>query len=112
MHRGHRDATQALIVQTLRDVGASVFDAADVGGGFPDLVVGFRGVTHLLECKIPKGKLRPSQEKFQQKWRGAPFVVVRSPADALRAIGLPDSAAVLETSCLRAALPAGVPRTS
>lgn len=112
MRFGRRDATHRDIVQTLKDVGASVFDAADMGNGFPDLVVGFRGRTFLLEAKTAKGKLKPSQERFAQGWRGEPFVVVRSPADALRAIGLPDAAALLSLSCRRAAPNGGGPQTS
>lgn len=78
-----------------------MFDAADVGGGFPDLVVGFRGRTYLLEVKRAKGKLRASQVAFRDSWRGGPLVVVRTAAEALRAIGLEDVAAQAETRCLR-----------
>lgn len=95
MRFGKRDSTHREIVDTLESVGCSVFDAADVGLGFPDLVVGFRGVTFLLECKSKRGKLRPSQVSFQRSWRGAPVAVVYTPAEALRAIGLPDVAAQL-----------------
>lgn len=96
MRYGRRDSTHHEIVETLEAVGASVFDAADVGGGFPDLVVGFRGVTYLLECKGPKGKLRPSQVAFAEGWRGGPVHEVRTRAEALRAIGLAEAAARIE----------------
>lgn len=89
MRYGRRDSTHREIVDTLEAVGASVFDAADVGLGFPDLVVGYRGVTYLLEVKGPRGKLRPSQVSFCATWKGAPVIVVRTPAEALAAIGLP-----------------------
>lgn len=112
MRHGRRDATHRAIVEMLRNMGASVFDAGDVGGGFPDLVVGFRGQTYLLECKDAKGVLTERQNAFARAWRGAPFVVVRSPAEALRAIGLPDVAAQVAASCLRATRRAGALRTS
>lgn len=70
----------------LRSVGASVFSTATIGKGFPDLVVGFRGVTYLMEVKAPTGKLRPAQTAFLLKWRGR-AVVVHSVEEALRAIG-------------------------
>lgn len=85
------DANQEEIVSALRAAGASVQSLASVGKGCPDLVVGFRGSNHLLECK--DGRKPPSarelttdQAKWLQAWRGA-VTVVLSPEDALRAIG-------------------------
>ena len=76
MRRATRlDANQAKIVAALRTIGASVHDTSAVGRGFPDLVVGFRGRTLLIECKDgakrPSArKLTPEQVEFKVGWRG------------------------------------------
>ena len=87
-----RDDNHRAIVDALRAVGASVLDAADLGGGAPDLVVGFRGHTYLLEAK--DGRKPPSarnltlaEAAFHRAWRGDPVRTVESVADALLAIG-------------------------
>lgn len=90
LRRKRRDATHKPIVEALRRVGASVVDAAELGGGVPDLVVGYRGVTRWLEVKSGS-KLKPEQIDFIATWRGGEVRVVMTPEDALRAIGaLPD----------------------
>jgi hypothetical protein len=78
-------------VAALRRVGASVYDAASVGRGFPDLVVGFRGRTLLLEIKRRTGsraqtRLRDHQRDFFDRWRGEAHVVY-DVDDALKALG-------------------------
>lgn len=89
MRHGRRDANHAKIRDGLRAVVGkeNVIDTADVGGGFPDLVVGRAGQTFLLEVKAEKGKLTPEQERVRTIWRGH-WVVVRSLSDALHAIGI------------------------
>ena len=71
---------------------------AAVGKDCPDLLVGHRGHNYLMEVKRPPGpkggmsedgqKLSPGQERFRREWRGRPVVVVRSPSEALQALGL------------------------
>jgi len=85
------DANQAAIVGALRAVGATVTVTARLGEGFPDLAVGFRGVTYLLEVK--DGAKRPSERKLTEaeadwhaSWRGQ-VAVVESVEDALAVIG-------------------------
>ncbi len=80
------DQNQREIVQALRDIGADVEITARLGMGFPDLTVGFRGRTYLLEVKMPKGKLTEAEVLFFANWRGN-AAVVRSVDDALIAIG-------------------------
>ncbi len=80
------DANQAEIVAALRSVGASVFDLHAVGRGFPDLAVWFRGRVTLLEVKTATGKLTADELDWHLRHPGA-AVVVRSPDEALRAIG-------------------------
>lgn len=86
MRHGRRDSTHKAIKRALLDIGCSVFDTADVGGGFPDLVVGYHGVTILLEVKGPKGFLRELQTDFAEKWRGSRPMVVRTPQEAVVAV--------------------------
>lgn len=81
--RGRVDGTQTAIVAALRKLGATVQSLADVGGGCPDLVVGWRGVNHLVEVKDgslapSKRKLTPDEEKWHATWRGAPVVTLES----------------------------------
>jgi hypothetical protein len=88
MHR--TDNNQAEIVRTLKAVGATVLDLSMVGGGCPDLLVGFCGEDHKIEIKNPdaRGKLRTSQIIFQEFWKGKPVKVVETPEQALNAIGV------------------------
>jgi len=46
-----RDANQAQLVEELRDLGAVVWDTADLGGRVLDLVVAWRGVMRPVEVK-------------------------------------------------------------
>ncbi len=101
-----RDTNEAAIIAALEAVGASV--TAISAPGMPDLLVGLDGRTHLLEIKhaSAKGKtirqtsggkrpdargLTEAQQKWWAAWRGAPPVIVRTPAEALAAIGVADS---------------------
>jgi hypothetical protein len=84
--RAQTDANQAEIVRALRCVGASVELLHRVGGGCPDLLVGYRGRNFLLEIKVCKGKLNTLQERYHALWRGE-IRVVRSVHEALTAIG-------------------------
>lgn len=86
------DANQPEIVKALRKVGASVAPAHTMGQGFPDLVVGFRDATYLLEVKDgskpPSArKLTPDQVEWHDAWRGH-CCVVSSVEEALAAIGV------------------------
>jgi len=49
---GRKDANQKPIEEALASVGASFIDTSILGGGMPDLIVGWRGVTVLMEVKI------------------------------------------------------------
>lgn len=80
-----RDANEPAIIKALRAVGATVAQVSEKG--FPDLVVGYRGATHLIEVKMPGKGLTPDQEKWIQEWRGSKVHVVETPLRALAAIG-------------------------
>lgn len=80
------DTNQREIVAALRQVGASVIMLYEVGHGCPDLLVGFRGQTYVLEIKTAKGRLTTDEWAWWQEWRGS-GTVVRTVDEALRAIG-------------------------
>ena len=87
------DRNQSEIVAALRKVGATVQSLAAVGDGVPDLLVGFRRVTYLLEVKDGKRppsarELTPDQVQWHTNWFGGQCVVVTSAAEALAALGV------------------------
>lgn len=79
------DANQAEIVKALRDAGYSVAITSQLGGGFPDLVVGIvRKDGHLSNVllEVKDGSKPPSQQKltddelaFSDNWHGAVITV-------------------------------------
>lgn len=84
------DGNHAAIVAAIRRTGASVQSLAAVGGGVPDLLVGYLGTNLLLEvkdgAKAPsKRRLTPDQVAWHSDWRGKVYVVT-SPDEALDAI--------------------------
>lgn len=91
--KAKRDEAEPDIVSALRLAGATVHHLDDP----VDLLVGFQGINYLLEVKNPLGpkggcsedgqKLSESQKKFVAEWEGRDVVVVRSPEEALQAIG-------------------------
>jgi hypothetical protein len=86
------DANQPAIVAGLRAAGCTVAAAHAVGRGFPDLVVGYRGCTYLLEVKDgdkPRSarQLTPAQVDWHDAWRGH-VAVVCNLAEALAAVGI------------------------
>ncbi len=94
MRRAARtDQNHDEIVQALRKVGATVQSLAPVGAGVPDLLVGFRKQTFLVEVKNHKAppserKLTPAQVIWHRNWQGVPVAVVETVDDALKVIGL------------------------
>jgi hypothetical protein len=84
------DGNQALIVRHLRAVGASVLHVHQLKNCF-DLLVGYRGRTHLMEIKDPAQpasarKLTPGEAKFRAEWKGTPYHVVETVDEAIRII--------------------------
>lgn len=93
MRRAARtDNNQVAIVSILRAVGATVEITSDVGRGFPDLVVGYAGVNHLLEVKNPDvnashRRLSADEARWHSEWRGR-AVVVHNADEALAVLGI------------------------
>ncbi len=84
------DRNQPEIVAALRKAGALVYPMHQMGGGFPDLLVCFRGVYRLLEVKdgaLPpyRRALTVDQVRFHSIW---PVTVVKDVDEALAAIGV------------------------
>lgn len=112
-----RDKCERAIVTLLEGYGATV-TRLDGEAGLPDLLVGFRGVTLLMECKDPDdgarnsrgaggrkvanpAGIRDSQWTWHERWKGARPIVVTTPEEAL---------AALERVDWRAVRPIGEPR--
>ena len=77
---GHKDSNHDAIVRELRQCGASVLETHALGSGAPDLIVGYQGVTALIEIKNGEGYHQTQREKrlrlerqqgFLDAWRGA-----------------------------------------
>jgi hypothetical protein len=81
------DSNQAEIVDALTKCGVLVYDASRTGGGFPDLVVGYKQCLYLLEVKTSSGRLTKDQQKFHTKWDGY-IHIVHTVEEAMTAIGL------------------------
>ena len=74
-----KDVNEKLIVDFMRKAGASVYIA-----GLPvDLIVGYRGQTHLVEVKnklsrYGKRGLNDNQKEFATNWLGSPVVIIET----------------------------------
>lgn len=78
------DGNQAEIVKALRGIGCSV----EIIGRPVDLLVGYRALNFLLECKRPGCENRKDQQKqrdWMAGWRGQ-VRVVRSAEEAIRVV--------------------------
>ncbi len=90
--RPRLDANQQAIVKELLRLGCSVQSLASVGGGAPDLLVGYRGVSYLIELKDgdkpPSArKLTPKEADWHAKWKGQ-VAIAENINDVVKAIGL------------------------
>ena len=84
------DANQNEIVAALRKCGATV-RVITQGDGIPDLLVGYKGSTILMEVKdgqkVPSArKLTDAEQDFLNKWTGGLLVVVNSVEEALEVL--------------------------
>lgn len=97
-----RDKAEPDIIDALRKVGATVWQVS--GKDIPDLLVGYKGQTFLLEVKTRgleytdkrngrtykrDGALRDGQKEFFASWTGGPAREVFTPEEALMAVGAP-----------------------
>ncbi len=82
---GRNDENEKEIVKALLAVGASVSKIKERDGkaGVPDLLVGWKGRTSLLEIKRPTGRVSEAQDEWHKHWKGSVVCVVRSQREAL-----------------------------
>lgn len=95
-----RDQSEPAIIKALEAAGATVWQLS--GKDIPDLLVGYKGQTFLLEAKTRgleytdkrngktyrrDGALREGQKEFFASWTGGPAREVFTPEEALMAIG-------------------------
>ena len=78
-----RDKNEPPIVAALRRIGAVVLI-----NDHPDLIVGFRGRTFLLEIKTKTGRLRKSQTELFSTWNGGALGICRTIEDAIAFVTL------------------------
>ena len=85
------DENQKTIIHTFIALGASVLNLSTVGRGCPDLLIGYKGKTVLVEIKRDeKAKFTEPQVKFMQEWRGGAVSRIDSVDAAIRLIKLLD----------------------
>lgn len=78
-----RDGSEPEIVKALQDLGCTVHRMDTPC----DLLVGFRGVCYLAECKTAGTqygkKLNANQTDFNTSWKGSKIIVLYSSVDAI-----------------------------
>lgn len=85
---GKVDANQAEIVSKLRGIpGIGVSSIAPMGGGIPDLLVGWRRQNWLFEIKQHNGTLTTLESRWIFQWPGQ-VAVVRSFNDVIEIMGV------------------------
>lgn len=85
------DENQKQLVHTFIALGASVLNLSTVGRGCPDLLIGYRGKSVLVEIKRDeKAAFTEPQIKFMQNWRGGPISRIDSVDAAIRLIKMLD----------------------
>lgn len=87
MRAARIDKNQPSIVAALRKLGATVLHLHTLGGGAPDLAVGYRGRNALIEIKDgdkpPSAqKLTPDEVEFHRDWRGQ-VAIIRCEAEVV-----------------------------
>lgn len=82
--RKRTDDNHAEAKKWFHDLGCSVVDLSQVGGGCPDLLVAKHGQSMLVEIKQDHGKLSAGQVEFMQTWKGI-CRVVRTREQAIEA---------------------------
>ena len=85
------DENQKTLIHTFIALGASILNLSTVGRGCPDLLIGYRGKTVLVEIKSnSKATFTEPQIKFMQEWRGGAVSRIDSVDAAIRLIKMLD----------------------
>ena len=70
------DSNQNKVIKSLRQIpGVTVAITSQLGGGFVDFVLGYKGVNYMIELKDgdkapSQRKLTPDEDKFHKEWEG------------------------------------------
>ena len=71
MRRAARvDSNHSDIAKAFKKLGCSFLSLAQLGKGTPDGVVGYGGLSLLVEIKSDRGTLNEKQKKFWDTWKG------------------------------------------
>jgi len=81
---GRRDKMEPEVIKAFKAGGASVQQLS--GRDVPDLLVGYLGVTHLVEVKTDRAGLKPGQKRWADEWRGERPVVARTAPQAWKLV--------------------------
>lgn len=85
------DENQNQIIHTFIALGASVLNLSRVGQGCPDLLIGYKNKSVLVEIKKDsKAVFTEPQLKFMQNWRGGAVCRIDSVDAAIRLIKMLD----------------------
>lgn len=84
------DNNQLEIVKVFKSLGATVLNLSAVGKGCPDLLIGYKGISVLVEIKSKTGKFTEPQLKFMEQWQGGAVNRIDSIDGAIRLIKLLD----------------------
>ena len=84
------DNNQLEIVKAFRSMGATVLNLSGVGKGCPDLLIGYKSISVLVEIKSKTGKFTEPQLKFMEQWQGGAVNRIDSVDGAIRLIKLLD----------------------
>jgi hypothetical protein len=101
--RSESDSHQRAIVAAFERGGASVVDLSQLGFGVPDLLVGYKGVTELVEVKLGNGRMSHSQRAMRNTWAGREVKTVRSPQYARKILSDIDHYVSRTSAALRGA---------
>lgn len=78
------DENQKQIVKAFRDMGATVFHLHEVGKGCPDILLGYKGNTILVEIKRDaKATFTAAQIEFMAKWQGSKVIRINNVDEAI-----------------------------
>jgi len=85
------DENQKQLIHTFIALGASVLNLSRVGQGCPDLLIGYKNKSVLVEIKKDsKSTFTEPQIKFMQEWRGGAVSRIDSVDAAIRLIKMLD----------------------
>lgn len=82
-YAARKDSNHNAIANAATKLGASVFDTSRLGDDFPDMVIGYRGHTIIVELKTATGKLSAGQKYLAETWKGSPIRVWRTIDDVI-----------------------------